>query len=183
VKTAYDAGMRKSLAWAPILFVCAAAASGQTAPDAQKSRIDAPGGSIPLDVREQYLGKTGARTAVKFILSVNRSELKGVAGAPRTVSFLLSGVVNDPKGANVDAFRIPADVDLGADDGKPVTISFLRPLPPGTYDVQFRLEGVVGRAVATRTVTITVPEMTADFRAEDAGPDVGGLPSAAGSCF
>jgi VWFA-related protein len=171
--------MRKSLAWAPILLVCVAAASGQPAPDAQKSRIDAPGVSIPLDVREQYLGKTGARTAVKFILSVNRSDLKGAAGAPRAVSFLLSGVVNDPKGVNVDAFRIPADVNLGADDGKPVTISFLRPLPPGTYDVQFRLEGVVGRAVATRTVTIAVPEMTADFRAEDAGPDVGGLPSAA----
>jgi VWFA-related protein len=171
--------MRKSLAWAPILLACAAAVSGQPAPDAQKSRLDAPGVSIPLDVREQYLGKTGARTAVKFILSVNRSDLKGAAGAPRTVSFLLSGVVNDPKGANVDAFRIPADVDLGADTGKPVTISFLRPLPPGTFDVQFRLEGVVGQAVATRTVTITVPEMTADFRAEDAGPDVGGLPSAA----
>jgi Ca-activated chloride channel family protein len=171
--------MRRSLAWAPILLACAAAASGQPAPDAQKSRIDAPGVSIPLDVREQYLGKTGARTAVKFILSVNRSDLKGAAGAPRTVSFLLSGVVNDPKGANVDAFRIPADVDFGADTGKPVTISFLRPLPPGTYDVQFRLEGVVGQAVATRTVTIAVPEMTADFRAEDAGPDVGGLPSAA----
>ena len=178
-ETAYDAGMRKSLAWAFILFACTAPASGQPAPDAQKSRIDAPGVSIPLDVREQYLGKTGTKTAVKFILSVNRSDLKAAAAAPRAVSFLLSGVVSGPKGANVDAFRIPADVDLGADDGKPVTISFLRPLPPGTYDVQFRLEGVAGRAVATRAVTITVPEMTADFRAEDAGMDVGGLPSAA----
>ncbi len=180
-KTAYDGGMRRSLAWAPILLVCSAAAPGQPAApaDAQKSRIDAPGVSIPLDVREQYLGKTGSKTAVKFILSVNRGDLKGTAGAPRVVSFTLAGVVNDAKGGNVDAFRVPADVDLGADAAKPVAITFLRPLPPGTYDVQFRLEGVAGRAVATRTVTIAVPEMTADFRAEDAGTDAAGLPSAA----
>ena len=87
--------------------------------------------------------------------------------------------MNDAKGANVDAFRVPADVDLGADASKPVAITFLRPLPPGTYEVQFRLEGVAGRAVATRAVTITVPEMASEFRAEDAGMDAGGLPSAA----
>ncbi|HVO49557.1 MAG TPA: VWA domain-containing protein [Thermoanaerobaculia bacterium] len=172
--------MRKSLAWLPALLALCGSASGQPAPPtgAQKSRIDAPGVSIPLDVREQFLGRTGSKTAVKFILSVNRGDLRGVGGAPHMVSFLLSGVVSDPKGANVDAFRIPADVDLGADDGKPVTISFLRPLPPGTYDIQFRLEGAAGRAVGTRAVTVAVPEMTADFRAEDAGMDAGGLPSA-----
>jgi Ca-activated chloride channel homolog len=180
-RTVYDGGMRKSLAWIPVLLALSGTASGQPTPPAgaQKSRIDAPGVSIPLDVREQYLGKTGSKTAVKFILSVNRGDLKGAMGAPRVVSFLLSGVVNDPKGRNVDAFRVPADVDLGADAGKPVAITFLRPLPPGTYDVQFRLEGAAGRAVGTRTVTISVPEMTADFRAEDAGTDIDGLPSAA----
>ncbi len=173
--------MRKRLAATVIACALPGFAFGQPAPsvDVQKSRIDAPGVSIPLDVREQYLGKTGGKTAVKFILSVSRADLKGTAGAPRIVSFTLAGVVNDAKGANVDAFRLPADVDLGADAGKPVAITFLRPLPPGTYDVQFRLEGVAGRAVATRTVTISVPEMTADFRAEDAGTDAGGLPSAA----
>jgi Ca-activated chloride channel family protein len=70
-------------------------------------------------------------------------------------------------------------VDLGADTSRPASITFLRPFPPGTYDVQFRLEGIAGRAVATRSVTITVPEMSSDFRAEDAGTDTGGLPSAA----
>ncbi len=180
-KTAYDDRMRKRIAAAAFACGLSGLAFGQPAPPvgAQKSQIDAPGISIPLDVREQYLGKTGSKTAVKFILSVSRADLKGAAGAPRVVSFTLSGVVNDAKGGNVDAFRIPADVDLGADAGKPVAITFLRPLPPGTYDVQFRLEGVAGRAVATRTVTIAVPEMTADFRAEDAGTDAGGLPSAA----
>ncbi len=178
-KTAYDVGMRKRLALG-LLLALAGTAAAQTAPpaDAQKSRIDAPGASIPLDVREQYLGKTGAKTAVKFILSVSRSDLRGPASAPRVVSFTLSGVVTTPKGESVDAFRVPADVDLGADAGKPVTISFLRPLPPGTFDVQFRLEGALGRAVATRAVTITVPEMSSEFRAEDAGTDAGGLPSA-----
>jgi VWFA-related protein len=173
--------MRKRLAAGCLALAFTRAAPGQptTPGDAQKSRIDVPGASIPLDVREQYLGKTGAKTAVKFILSVSRGDLKGTATTPRVVSFTLSGVVNGPKGQNVDAFRIPADIDLGADPGKPAQIAFLRPLPPGTYDVQFRLEGVAGFAVATRAVTITVPEMTSDFRAEDAGPDVGGLPSAA----
>jgi Ca-activated chloride channel homolog len=173
--------MRKSLAAVCSVLALARVAAGQpVAPaDSQKSRLDAPGMSIPLEVREQYLGKTGAKTAVKFILSVHRGDLKGTATTPRVVSFTLSGVVNDPKGQNVDAFRIPADIDLGADASKPAEVTFLRPLPPGTYDIQFRLEGVAGRAVATRAVTITVPEMTADFRAEDAGTDVGGLPSAA----
>ena len=75
---------------------------------------------------------------------------------------------------------MPADVDSRAPtSAKPVTITFLRPLPPGTFDVQFRLEGAAGRAVGTRAVTITVPEMTSDFHAEDAGMDAAGLPSAA----
>jgi VWFA-related protein len=172
--------MRKRLA-ACLILALSGPASGQPAPqaDTQKSRIDAPGVSVPLEVREQYLGKTGGKTAVKFILSVSRGDLRGPASTPRVVSLTLSGVVNGPKGENVDAFRVPADVDLGADASKPVTITFLRPLPPGTYEVVFRLEGTAGRAVATRAVTIAVPEMTSEFRAEDAGTDTGGLPSAA----
>lgn len=182
-ETAYDAGMRRRLVLGLVglLFGLGGTAAAQPGPpaDAQKSRIDAPGASIPLDVREQFLGRTGGKTAVKFILSVSRADLRGPASTPKVVSFMLSGVVSDAKGGNVDAFRVPADVDLGADAGKPVSITFLRPLPPGTYDVQFRLEGAAGRAVATRAVTITVPEMSSDFRAEDAGTDAGGLPSAA----
>ena len=102
--------MRKSLVLGPVLLAMAGRALGQPAPpaDAQKSRIDAPGVSVPLDVREQYLGRTGSKTAVKFILSVSRADLRGPASAPRVVSFTLSGVVNDAKGANVDAFRVPA---------------------------------------------------------------------------
>ena len=129
--------------------------AAQPAPpsDAQKSRIDAPGVSVPLEVREQYLGKTGAKTAVKFILVGQPGRPRGGRRARRASSrSRSSGVVNGPKGESVDAFRVPADVDLGADAGKPVTITFLRPLPPGTYEIQFRLEGVAGRAVATRAV-------------------------------
>lgn len=172
--------MRSRLVAGLILGLSATAHAQPAAPaDTQKSRIDAPGVSVPLEVREQYLGKTGGKTAVRFILSVSRADLRGPTSTPRNVAFTLSGVVTGPKGENVDAFRVPAEVDLGADAGKPVTITFLRPLPPGTFEVQFRLEGVAGRAVATRAVTITVPAMTAEFRAEDAGIDPGGLPSAA----
>jgi Ca-activated chloride channel homolog len=165
---------------AGLILGLSTAALGQKAPppDSQKTRIDGPGVSVPLEVREQYLGRTGGKTAVRFALTVSRADLRGPASSPRVVSFTLSGVVTGPKGENVDAFRIPVDVDLGADAGKPVSITFLRPLPPGTYDVQFRLEGAAG-AVGTRAVSITVPAMSSDFRAEDAGVDAGGLPSAA----
>ena len=62
-----------------IPFACTAAARAAASrrPEAQKSRIDAAGVSIPIDVREQYLGKTGSKTAVKFILSVNRTTCAG----------------------------------------------------------------------------------------------------------
>ncbi len=181
-KTAYDAGMRKSLVRVLLaLTLAAGAAAAQPAPAqaSQQSRIDAPGVSIPLEIREQYLGRTGEKTAVKFVLSVNRGDLRGPASSPRVVSFSLAGEVKTPRGESVDAFRVPADVDLGAETERPVTITFLRALPPGVYEVAFRLEGAAGRAVGTRAVSITVPTMTSDFRAEDAGTDSGGLPSAA----
>ena len=185
-KTAYDAGMRKSLALAPILLALSGAAVGQPAPpaDAQKTRLEAPGVSIPIDVREQYLGRTGEKTAVKFVLSVSRGDLRGAGNVqPRVYSFFLAGDVTNDKGEGVETFRVPIDIDLSNSDvtnvSKPVAITFLRALPPGTLNLQFRLEGVAGRVLATRAISLTVPAMSSAFRAEDAGGDFAGMPSAA----
>ncbi|HEX2800236.1 MAG TPA: hypothetical protein VHQ44_11275, partial [Thermoanaerobaculia bacterium] len=42
--------------------------------EAQKPQLEARGISIPIDVREQYLGRTGGKTAVKFVLSVSKGD-------------------------------------------------------------------------------------------------------------
>jgi VWFA-related protein len=166
-------------------LLAAPAARPQSGPgDTQKTKLDAPGISIPIDVREQYLGRTGAKTAVKFVLSVSKGDLRGAGNAqPRVYSFYLAGDVTDDRNQAVESFRVPVDIDLSSADvtnvGKPVAITFLRALPPGTFNVQFRLEGVAGRLLGTRAVSLTVPAMSSEFRAEDAGGDAAGLPSAA----
>lgn len=165
-----------------------AAAEARTQPSppgqAQKTRLDASGVSIPIDVREQYLGKTGEKTAVRFTLSVSRGELRGAVNAqPRVYSFFLACDVTDDKGEPFENFRVPVDVDLSVTDvtnaSKPVAITFLRALPPGAFNLQFRLEGVAGRLLATRAISLTVPAMSSEFHAEDAGGDSAGMPSAA----
>ncbi len=178
--------MRKSLALAPILLALSGAALGQPAPPggAQKTRLDAPGISIPIDVREQYLGRTGEKIAVKFVLSVSRGDLRGAGNAqPRVYSFFLACDVTNDKGEAVETFRVPVDIDLSNSDvtnvSKPVAITFLRALSPGTFNLQFRLEGVAGRVLGTRAISLTVPAMSSTFRAEDAGGDLAGMPSAA----
>ncbi|MFI5121164.1 MAG: VWA domain-containing protein [Thermoanaerobaculia bacterium] len=152
--------------------------------DAQKTRLDAPGISIPIDVREQYLGRTGGKTAVKFVLSVSRGDLRGAGNAqPRVYSFYLAGDVTDDHGQAIESFRVPVDIDLSATDvtnaSRPVEISFLRALQPGSVNIQFRLEGVAGKLLGTRAISLTVPAMSSEFRAEDAGAEGAGLPSAA----
>ena len=102
---------------------------------------------------------------------------------PRVDSFFLAGDVTSEKGEAVETFRVPVDVDLSVSDvtnaSKPVAITFLRALPPGTFNLQFRLEGVAGRILGTRAISLTVPAMSSEFRAEDAGGDSAGMPSAA----
>ncbi len=188
-KTAYDGLMTKRVrAFALIglaAFLSAPPARPQSGPPggAQKTQLQARGISIPIDVREQYLGKTGGKTAVKFTLSVSRGDLRGAGNAqPRVYSFFLAGDVTDDKGQAVESFRVPVDIDLSSTDvtnaSKPVAISFLRALAPGTVNIQFRLEGVAGVLLGTRAISLMVPAMSAEFRAEDAGAD-GGLPTAA----
>jgi len=156
----------------------------QTPPDAaQKSRVDAGPLSVPIEIREQFLGRSGDRTVVRFVLSVSRSDLRGArAGppdAPQRVSFMLTGDVRSEAGGALESFRVPVDIDLSESTaGQPVRIAFLRPLPPASLTIQFRLEGAAGRAVATRAVFLKVPEMSSEFRAEEAGTDAAGLPSA-----
>jgi Ca-activated chloride channel homolog len=181
-KTAYDGGVtfrpRLALGLALAALIAAPAARPQSS---QRTQLDAPGISIPIDVREQYLGKTGDKTAVKFVLSVSKADLHGAgSNQPRVYSFFLSADVTNEKNEAVESFRVPVDIDLSsAEIGKPTSITFLHALPPGTLNIQFRLEGVAGRAIGTRAVTLTVPAMTSPFHAEDAGADAGGLPSAA----
>ena len=136
--------MRKSLALAPILLALSGAALGQSAPPGgvQKTRLDAPGISIPIDVGEQYLGRTGEKTAVKFVLSVSRGDLRGAGNAqPRVYSFFLACDVTNDKREAVETFRVPVDIDLSNSDvtnvSKPVAITFLRALSPGTFNLQF----------------------------------------------
>jgi Ca-activated chloride channel homolog len=167
-------------------LLAAPAARPQSGPpgDAQKTQLDAPGISIPIDVREQYLGRTGGKTAVKFVLSVSKGDLRGAGNAqPRVYSFYLAGDVTDDRGQAVESFRVPVDIDLSSADvtnvSKPVAITFLRALPPGTFNIQFRLEGVAGKLLGTRAISVTVPAMSSEFRAEDAGGDAAGMPSAA----
>ena len=103
---------------------------------------------------------------------------------PRVYSFFLAGDVTDDRGQAVESFRVPVDIDLSATDvtnaSKPVAISFLRALNPGTLNIQFRLEGVAGALLGTRAISLTVPAMSSEFRAEDAGADGGGAPERRG---
>ena len=167
------------------LLLAAAPALAQSPPSAaQKTRVDAGPVSVPIEIREQFLGRSGDRTVVRFVLVVSKSDLRGPvrAGGPDTpqkLAFFLLGEVKRG-GESVESFRVPVDVDLsGSEAGKPVQAAFLRPLPPGDLSIQFRLEGATGRLLATRAVDLTVPKMSAEFRAEDAGTDAAGLPGAA----
>ncbi|MBK9090158.1 MAG: VWA domain-containing protein [Holophagales bacterium] len=148
--------------------VLAVSASGQSV---QQTSGEALGVSIPLELREQFLGASAGKTVVRFTLSFSRSDLREKAKlAPRVYPFFVAGEAKSASGEVVDTFREPVDVDLSdADPGKPLTASFLRSLPPGEVALSLRLEAATGKAVALRAVTLTVPKMTSEFRSEDAG--------------
>ena len=187
--TVYDGGMRpvrRVLPGALLLLLSAPQpARPQASPPAasQQSRVDAGPVSIPIEIREQFLGRSGEMTVVRFVLMASKSDLRGgPAGrnAPAKAAFMLDGEAKDAAGKVVESFRVPVEVDLSdAEAGKPLRVSFLRSLPPGELEIQFRLEGAGGRAVATRAVSLTVPKMSSEFRADEAGTDAAGLPSAA----
>ncbi len=163
-------------AFASLLAVLAASlatlAAAQPVQPVQQTGGSALGVSIPLELREQFLGTSAGKTVVRFTLSFSRSDLREKANlAPRVHSFFVAGEAKDGAGAVVDSFREPVDVDLGdADVTKPLSASFLRSLPPGEVTLNLRLEAATGKAMALRAVTLTVPKMTSEFRAEDAGP-------------
>ena len=187
--TVYDGAMRivRRIAAGALLFLVAGPgpALPQAPPSAsQPSRVDAGPVSVPIEIGEQFLGRSGEKTVVRFVLTAARADFKFGATAPpgatRRASFVLIGEAKDTAGKAVETFRAPVDVDLSeADAGKPVRVAFLASLPPGELTVQFRLEGAAGRTVATRVVFLTVPKMSSEFRAEEAGADASGLPSAA----
>lgn len=146
----------------------------QTVPPAQPAQQTSGsvlGVSIPLELREQFLGASAGKTVVRFTLSFSRSDLREKARlAPRVYAFFVAGEAKAGTGELVDSFREPVDVDLGDTDvARPLTASFLRSLPPGEVFLNLRLEAANGKALALRAVTLTVPKMTSEFRAEDAG--------------
>ena len=149
----------------------AAPLSAQPAQAVQGTSGSALGVSIPLELREQFLGASAGKTVVRFTLTFSRSDLREKANlAPRVYAFFVAGEAKGATGEVVDTFREPVDVDLGDTDlGKPLTASFLRSLPAGEISLNLRLEAANGKAMALRAVTITVPKMTSEFRAEDAG--------------
>jgi Ca-activated chloride channel family protein len=176
----------RPLLFAPfVLLLAAASVSAQPAsppPGAsQKARVSAGPVSIPITVREQYLGRSGAKTVVKFILTASKGELSSAIQAqPRVYSFTIAGEAKGSDDKVAESFRVPLDVDLSnVDVARPLQASFLRSLAPGHYNVQFRLEGVAGRMVGITTIPIDVPAMQAEFTASDAGVDASGLPTAA----
>jgi VWFA-related protein len=147
----------------------------------QQARASAGPISIPITVREQFLGRSGTKTVVKFVFSASKGELSSAIKAPQHVlSFFITGEAKGSDDKVVETFRVPLDVDFSsADSGKPLQASFLRALPAGHYNVQFRLEGVAGQMVGITTIPIDVPAMQSEFSAADAGVDGGGLPNAA----
>lgn len=167
---------------APAAAQTAAPPAAAPPPDVvQKSVVKAGPISTPIEIRSQFLGKSGEKTVVRFVLSVSRAELHASgADQPRVYSFSLVGEVRDASDAVVETFRVPVDADLStADAGRPLSASFLRSLPPGVWNLRFSLEGLTGKGLGVRAVSLTVPAMSSEFRAEDAGVDAAGQPSAA----
>ncbi|HYN42589.1 MAG TPA: hypothetical protein VE129_12475, partial [Thermoanaerobaculia bacterium] len=156
---------------AAALAVSATSQPVQPAQPVQQTAGEALGVSIPLELREQFLGSSAGKTVVRFTLTFSRSDLREKAKlAPRVYAFFVAGEAKGAAGEVVDAFREPVDVDLGDGEvGKPLTASFLRSLPPGEVSLNLRLEAANGKAMALRAVTLTVPKMNSEFRAEDAG--------------
>ncbi|KAA0252361.1 MAG: VWA domain-containing protein [Acidobacteria bacterium] len=146
----------------------------------QTTRAEGAGVSVPIEVREQFLGRSGEKTVVRFLLSASRADLrKAGADRPRVFTFFVAGEAKDEKGAVADTFRVPVDVDMSdATEGQPLAISFLRALPPGRLVLNFRFEAENGRGVGLRSVTIDVPRMSSEFVATDAGLLASGFLSA-----
>lgn len=162
--------MRRVVFVLPVLLSAVLAAAAGAQPSQQTSG-EALGVSIPLELREQFLGASAGKTVVRFTLSFSRSDLREKAKlAPRVYPFFVAGEAKGASGEVVDTFREPVDVDLGETDlSRPLNATFLRSLPPGEVSLNLRLEATTGKAVALRAVTLTVPKMTSEFRAEDAG--------------
>lgn len=137
----------------------------------QKSALEAGPVVLPLEVREQFLGRSGEKTVVRFVIALNRGDVKQtLQAAPRVYSFVLTGEASTPEGKPVETFRVPVELDLTeAAASKPLEMSFLRPLPPGPVSLAFRLEAGPGRTVAVKAVALNVPAMSSEFRVEDAG--------------
>ncbi len=176
--------MRAAATLALALATAGSPALSQPPPaSSQQSRVEGGPVSVPIEIREQFLGRSGEKTVVRFVLTAARADFRvgplAAPGAARRASCVLIGEAKAAAGKILETFRAPVEGDFSDPEaGKPVRVSFLESLPPGELTVQFRLEGAAGRTIATRAVFLTVPRMTSEFRAEEAGTDAAGLPSA-----
>jgi len=164
--------VRRVVSFVLALLAAAVPALAGPAPQVQETSGSVLGVTVPLELREQFLGTSAGKTVVRFTLSFSRSDLRERAKlAPRVHAFFVAGEAKDAAGNVVDSFREPVDVDLGdATVGRPLTASFFRALPPGEVTLRLGLEAATGKAMALRAVTLSVPRMTSEFRAEDGGP-------------
>lgn len=168
----------------PLLLALALQSPEPTPPPVQAQTQSAKASlgifSVPLGVKEEYLGRSGGRTVVKFTLQVARGDLrKWGADQPRSYTFQLDGEVKDASGTLVERFRVPVEADLSTEGGKPLVATFLRPLPPGPLTVTLSLDAITGKKVGISTLTLAVPAMESEFRAQAAGVDAQGNPTAA----
>ncbi len=137
--------MRRVVTFVLALLAAAVPALAGPAPQVQETSGSVLGVTVPLELREQFLGTSAGKTVVRFTLSFSRSDLRERAKlAPRVHAFFVAG--------------------------QPLTASFFRALPPGEVTLRLGLEAATGKAMALRAVTLSVPRMTSEFRAEDGGP-------------
>src|SRR5437764_569257 len=107
------------LAALPLLLSSSAPAQPATPPPGatQQARASAGSLSVAITVREQYLGRSGGKTVVKFVLSASKGEISSALKAqPRVYSFFIAGEAKGSDDKVAESFRVPLDVDLSSVD-------------------------------------------------------------------
>ena len=158
------------------LFLLPALALAQTK-QAQPKQADVqtPAGKLKLEVTPEYLGMAGSKTVVR--LRVAFPDLSKAAKA-RGVTFFAGKVSGGFRQGDqiVDSFSYPVSGELK--EGQAFTYSFLRSVPPGTYNVRLVFADPQGHDVGEGAVDLFIPEIGTAFRPELAPEDASTLPSA-----
>lgn len=149
----------------------AARASSQS----RTAELETIAGRFAIQIATEYLGSAGPKTVVRVRLS--SPELSSAASKRGLQSF--SGELEGRfvQGSTpVEEFRYPVSGELS--EAEPFTYSFLRAVPPGSYELRLRLLAPGGREVGVGSVEVAVPELGNVFRPEMAPGEASTLPSA-----